>query len=85
MLLGIAIPYYKVLLLTSWNNCDYQKQEKKNYHHYERRYGKFERAFRLHSDVIVDKIDANFKNGVLVVELPKAEIAKPKEIEVKVK
>lgn len=64
----------------------YEKaEEKKNYHHYERRYGKFERAFRIHSDVIVDKIDANFKNGVLLVELPKAEIAKPKEIEVKVK
>jgi HSP20 family protein len=62
-----------------------EKEEKKNYHRYERRYGKFERAFRLHSDVIVDKIDANFKNGVLIVELPKAEIAKPKEIEVKVK
>jgi HSP20 family protein len=59
--------------------------EKKNYHHYERRYGKFERAFRIHSDVIVDKIDANFKDGVLSIDLPKAEIAKPKEIEVKVK
>ena len=61
------------------------KEEKKNYHHYERRFGKFERAFRIHSDVIVEKIDANFKNGVLTVELPKAEIAKPKEIQVKVK
>ena len=64
----------------------YEKEdEKKNYHHYERRYGKFERAFRIHSDVIEDKIDASFKNGVLLVELPKAEIAKPKEIQVKVK
>jgi len=62
-----------------------QEEEKKNYHHYERRFGKFERAFRLHSDVIVDKIDAIFKDGILKIELPKAEIAKPKEIEVKVK
>ena len=60
-------------------------EEKKNYHHYERRYGKFERAFRVHSDVLVEKIDANFKNGILSIDLPKAEIAKPKEIEVKVK
>ena len=62
-----------------------KKEEDKNYHCYERRYGKFERSFRLNNDVIVEKIDATFKNGVLTVSLPKAEIAKPKEIEVKVK
>lgn len=62
-----------------------ETEEKKNYHHYERRYGKFQRAFRINSDVIIDKIDANFKDGVLNIDLPKAEIAKPKEIEVKVK
>ena len=59
--------------------------DKKNYHYNERRYGKFERAFKMNSDVIVDKIDASFKDGVLMIDLPKAEIAKPKEIEVKVK
>jgi HSP20 family protein len=62
-----------------------QKDDKKNYHYYERRYGKFQRAFRINSDVLIDKIDANFKDGVLMIDLPKAEIAKPKEIEVKVK
>jgi HSP20 family protein len=62
-----------------------EKDEKKSYHYYERRYGKFQRAFRLNSDVIVEKIDAVFKDGVLMIDLPKAEIAKPKEIEVKVK
>ena len=62
-----------------------KKDESKNYHCYERRYGAFERAFRLNSEVIIDKIDATFKNGVLNISLPKAEIAKPKEIEVKVK
>jgi len=62
-----------------------KNDDSKNYHCYERRYGKFERSFRLNSDVLVDKIDANFKNGVLTVTLPKAEISKPKEIEVKVK
>ncbi|MCK5033297.1 MAG: Hsp20/alpha crystallin family protein [Calditrichia bacterium] len=62
-----------------------KKDESKNYHCYERSYGTFERAFKLNSEVIIDKIDATFKNGVLQVSLPKAEIAKPKEIEVKVK
>lgn len=62
-----------------------QQEEKKNYHYYERRFGKFERTFRFNSDIIVDKINASFKDGVLMIDLPKAEIAKPKEIEVKVK
>jgi HSP20 family protein len=63
-----------------------EKEDKdRNYHCYERRYGKFERAFRIHSDVEKDKIDATFKNGVLSIEMPKAEKAKAKQIEVKVK
>lgn len=63
-----------------------EKEDKdRNYHCYERRYGKFERAFRIHSDVDNDKIDANFKNGVLSIDLPKAEKAKAKQIEVKIK
>lgn len=59
--------------------------EKAQLHRYERNYGKFERAFRVHSDVISEKISAQFKDGVLTVTLPKAEIAKPKEIEISVK
>ena len=75
---------FKEDVLTVSGEKKYEKdEENRNYHHYERRYGKFERAFRIYSDVIVDKIDANFKDGVLTIELPKAKIAKPKEIEVK--
>lgn len=73
-----------VLIISGEKKFDKEEGEK-NYHHYERRYGKFERAFRVNSDIITDKIDASFKNGVLTIDLPKAEIAKPKEIEVKVK
>ena len=62
-----------------------EKNKERNYHHYERRFGRFERAFRIHSEIVEDKIDANFKDGVLIIDMPKAEIAKPKEIEVKVK
>jgi len=66
-----------------------KKQEKeemeKNLHRIERSYGSFQRSFTLPTTVKSDKIDAVFKDGVLSISLPKAEEAKPKQIEVKVK
>ena len=50
----------------------------------ERCYGLFERSFTLPADIQADKVTAQYKNGVLVVTLPKAEEVKPKEISVKV-
>jgi HSP20 family protein len=81
----VKISFKDDVLQVSGEKKSEQKDDKKDYHYYERRYGKFLRAFKINSDVIVDKIDASFKDGVLMVDLPKAEIAKPKEIEVKVK
>jgi HSP20 family protein len=81
----VKISFTEDVLHVSGEKKSEKNEEQKNYHHYERRYGKFERAFRIHSDVIDDKIEATFKDGVLNIELPKAEIAKPKQIEVKVK
>jgi HSP20 family protein len=43
----------------------------------------YHRAFRLAEDVAADKIEAELKNGVLTVRLPKAEAAKPRRINVK--
>ena len=44
----------------------------------------FYRQFRLGSEVNQEKISAGVKNGVLTVDLPKAEKAKPRQISVKV-
>ncbi|MBN1783209.1 Hsp20/alpha crystallin family protein [bacterium] len=61
-----------------------KKQEKeedgKNYHRVERSYGKFERSFRLPKEVDAEAIKANYKNGVLRVEIPKTEKVQPKQI-----
>ncbi|MFQ5801510.1 MAG: Hsp20/alpha crystallin family protein [Candidatus Methylomirabilales bacterium] len=59
------------------------KQE--NYLRVERAYGAFQRAFALPMDIQPDKIRAAFKDGVLEVNIPKAETAKPKHIKVEVK
>ena len=61
------------------------EDKKDNFHRIERRYGVFSRSFAIPSSIVIDKIDASFKDGVLRVVLPKAEEAKPKQIEVKVK
>ena len=49
-------------------------------HRYERSYGTFERTFALPSTVDPDKIQARHQDGVLVINIPKAERARPREI-----
>ena len=56
----------------------------KNYHRVERRYGSFQRSFTLPRHVETDGIKAGFTDGVLTLEIPKAEIAKPTEIPITV-
>jgi len=51
----------------------------------ERRFGTFERALSLPTQVVADKAKAEFENGVLTLTLPKAEEVKPKTIKVKAK
>ena len=50
----------------------------------ERYFGKFQRSVTLPAAVDATKITASYKDGVLHVELPKAEEAKPKRIDVNV-
>jgi len=62
-----------------------QEHEEKhgNYHRVERRYGAFQRSFRIPGKVKADKIDANYKDGVLKLTLPKTEEGETKKITVK--
>jgi HSP20 family protein len=52
-------------------------------HRVERGTSSFSRSFTLPSDVDVEKTEASLKNGLLILNLPKAEAAKPKQITVK--
>ncbi len=58
--------------------------QQENYHRSERHYGKFSRSFKLPSSVDTSHIQARYENGVVEIVIPKAEEAKPKQIEVKV-
>ncbi len=73
-------------VLTLSGEKKHEKEEKKeNYHRIERSYGNFQRSFTLPSTVISDKINAEYRDGILMISLPKSEEAKPNQIEVKVK
>ena len=50
----------------------------------ERFTGKFRRSITLPTRVDANKVNATYKDGVLTVTLPKAEEAKPKQIQVNV-
>jgi HSP20 family protein len=59
-----------------------EEKEGRNYHRVERSYGQFVRSFTLPNNVNRDGIKANFANGLLTVELPKREEAKPRQIKI---
>ncbi len=53
-----------------------EKEEKgKDYYRKERSYGSFSRTIPLHSEIKTDKVKAEFKKGVLTINLPKTEEA----------
>jgi HSP20 family protein len=62
-----------------------EEQNEKAWHIREQRWGSFERSVALPTDVVADKAQADFANGILTITLPKAEEVKPKTITVKAK
>ncbi len=58
--------------LTISGEKKFESEDKdRTYHRVERRYGSFSRTIELPEDVEVDKIDASFKKGVLIITIPK--------------
>lgn len=52
-------------------------------HRSERFFGRFERTFVLPEEANAEKIEANFKNGVLEIRVPKVEAVQPKTIPIR--
>ncbi len=71
-----------VLTITGEKRSDRETKDK-NYHLVERSFGAFHRSLTLPSGVDADKAAATFEDGVLKIEIPKSEAAKPKKLEIK--
>ena len=70
-------------MLTLSGERKFEKETaEKAYHRVERSYGQFVRSFSLPNNVDREKIQARFANGLLQVELPKREDAKPRTIKI---
>ena len=70
------------MLTISGEKKEEKKEENKRYMVSERRFGSFYRSITLPDGVKSDGISASFTNGVLRVEIPKAESVKPKKIKI---
>jgi HSP20 family protein len=72
-------------VLTIRGERKFEKEEKEeNFHRIERRYGSFARSFTLPNTVDAEKVSAEYKNGVLELQLAKKAEAKPKQIKVNI-
>jgi len=61
-----------------------RRVETKTFHRVERSHGTFTRSFTLPDDVDPESVAANFKDGLLEIQITKREEALPKSIEVRV-
>ena len=77
---NIKIDLKDRLLTLSGERTHNNEVKEENYYRRERSYGKFQRAFTLPADVDSDKIKAEFKDGVLQIEVPKPEEKKAKQV-----
>jgi HSP20 family protein len=80
----VKISYSDGMLSISGERMQESESKNSKYHRVERVYGKFYRSFTLPQKIREDKIEAEFKNGQLIVSIPKSEEAKPREISIKV-
>jgi HSP20 family protein len=69
--------------LTVKGERKFEKEEKEeNFHRIERRYGSFQRSFRLPNTINTENVEAHYDKGILKIALGKRAEAKPKQIKV---
>ena len=79
----VEVTFEDGILMIRGNREFERDQQEGQYHRIERSYGSFARSVRLPHTADAEKIEASFDRGVLSVQVPKREEAKPRTIEVK--
>ncbi len=69
-------------IVTLKGEISIERKEDDRYLLQERPSGMFQRSIELPDDVEADKVEAELKNGVLTLRLPKSELAKPRKIKI---
>jgi HSP20 family protein len=69
--------------LTLTGQRDLMADDGRQYHRVEGFYGQFSRSFTVPGVVNFDQVEAELRDGILTIHLPKREEAKPRQIEVK--
>lgn len=78
----VRLNYQEGTLSISGERKQENETTERNSHRIERVYGRFSRSFHFPTAVDGDRIQASFSDGVLKVEVPKAEEVKPRRIEI---
>lgn len=76
----VSISVLENVLTITGEKSQIDTEESKKYRRKENRYGCFKRSFSLPPKVSPDSINADFRDGVLTLTIPKPEEAKPREI-----
>jgi HSP20 family protein len=79
----VKISLHENVLTIEGQKSRQAEEQKDKYYRCERSYGKFSRSFTLPTQVVADKIDASYQDGILTVTLPKVEEAQPRQIQIK--
>jgi HSP20 family protein len=81
----VQIKFSEATLTIEGQKNEEQEDEKEDHFLSERRFGAFHRSFRVPDGVDADKIEANLKDGILTVTLPKTSEARRKQKKIAVK
>ena len=79
----VTVEVHDGLLTIRGEKRSEQVEEDERHRHVERVFGSFTRSFSLPANADGNRIKAHFEDGVLRVEIPKMEEAKPKQVDIK--
>lgn len=71
-----------MLIVEGERHMEHEEETREGYYQSERRYGRFQRAISLPSDIDEDKVKANFANGILEVIMPRSGAKQGRSIDI---